>query len=82
LLEKAGLNKITAQTYKIKIKDESKGILERYGFGEFMKILGRMLKLYFNNPDYRAFVNNLKKEGVTPKDLDVYFGYGLYIGQK
>jgi len=82
LLENAGLTKITAQTYEINIQDESKGILAQYGFGEFMKILGRMLKLYFRNPEYRAFVNNLKKEGVTPNNLDEYFGYGLYIGQK
>ena len=82
LLENAGLNKITTKTYEINIQDESKGILKRYGFGGFMKILGKMLKLYFKSPAYRAFVNNLKNEGVTPNNLDEYFGYGLYIGQK
>jgi len=82
LLENAGLHDITTKTSSIDLKDESKAILKRYGFGGFMKVLGRMLKLYFRDPDYQAFVKKVKEEGVTPDNLDVYFGYGLYIGQK
>ena len=82
LLANANLHDIIMKTYTIDLQDESKAILKRYGFGGFMKILGRMMKLYFKNSDYKAFVKKVKEEGVTPKNLEEYFGYGLYIGRK
>ncbi len=82
LLVNAGLQEINAEVFKINLKDESKGILKRYGFGGFMKVIGRMLRLYFTNPDYKAFVKGVKEQGVTPENLDEYFGYGLYVGRK
>jgi len=82
LLENAGLQEVTAEVYKIDVKDESTSIIRRYGFGGFMKVIGRMLRLYFKNPDYRAFVKEVKEKGVTPENLNEYFGYGLYVGRK
>jgi ubiquinone/menaquinone biosynthesis C-methylase UbiE len=82
LLEGAGLKVIHTQTSKINLEDESKGIVKRYGAGSFIGILAKMLALYTTNPAYRKFVKEIKKEGIAPKNLDEYFGYGLYIGQK
>ena len=41
-----------------------------------------MFLLYFKNEAYRKFVRDVQKGGITPPNLDEYFGYGLYIGQK
>ncbi len=59
-----------------------KDIYRRYGFRGMLSIMYRMLSLYARNPAYRKFVKKVKKEGVAPKNLDEYFGYGLYVGKK
>jgi hypothetical protein len=40
------------------------------------------LLLYLRNPAYRRFVKDVGETGVTPENLDEYFGYGLYVGRK
>lgn len=82
LLEAAGLKEIVTRTSNIIVKDEAKGIYRRYGFRGMLSIMYRMLSLYARNPAYRKFVKKVKKEGVAPKNLDEYFGYGLYVGKK
>ena len=82
LLKNAGLKEIQAKTYELDVKNEAKGLFQRYGFAGMMGVMYRMLSLYIKNPSYREFVKKMKKEGVTPKNLDQYFGYGLYVGRK
>lgn len=82
LLEKAGLKEIVTTTHDIQLKAESKGILQRYGCSGALGIFARMLLLYIKNPEYREFVKKVQKQGVTPANLDEYFGYGLYVGKK
>jgi len=82
LLEAAGLEGIEERVFEINVQDESKGILRRYGCGGLLGILGRMLSLYVRNPAYRKFVKQAGSGGITPKNLDEYFGYGLYVGRK
>ena len=82
LLETAGLIELVVKTYEINVKDEARGIYRRYGFGGMLGVLFRMLSLYARNPAYRKFVKEVRKDGVTPKNLDEYFGYGLYVGRK
>ncbi len=82
LLEAAGLKETVVKTYEVNVQDESRGILRRYGCGGLLGILGRMLSLYIKSPSYRKFVKEARKEGITPKNLDEYFGYGLYVGRK
>ncbi len=82
LLETAGLTEIIHKTVNIDIQNESKGILNRYGLGGMLRILGRMLVLYFRNNNYREFVKKMKQSDITPNNLDEYFGYGLFIGKK
>jgi arsenite methyltransferase len=82
LLESAGLDEIITRTYPINMKDESKGIINRYGRSGMLKIMGRMASMYFKNPDYRKFVKEVSSGGVVPKNIEDYFGYGLYVGRK
>jgi arsenite methyltransferase len=82
LLEGAGLKDIEVRTYEIDAQDEAKGIVRRYGLGGMLAVFGRMLALYMRNPAYRRFVKGVREQGVTPSNLEEYFGYGLYIGRK
>ena len=82
LLETAGLREIVVKTYEVNVQDESKGILRRYGWGGMLGVLFRMLFLYARSPAYRKFVKEVQKDGITPENLNEYFGYGLYIGRK
>jgi len=82
LLDAAGLREITVQTYAIKTQDEAREILRRYGLGGMLLVLWRMLLLYAKSPAYRRFVKGVRESGVIPENLEEYFGYGLFVGQK
>ena len=45
-------------------------------------IFRRILSLYAKSPAYRKFVKQVRESGVAPKNLDEYFGYGVYVGRK
>ena len=64
------------RTYGVNVQDESKGILRRYGCGGMLGVASRMLSLYVRSPADRKFVKEVQKGGITPKNLDEYFGYG------
>ncbi len=82
LMEGAGLKDLFVKIYEISVKGESKGIVRRYGLGGMLRVMGRMLSLYFRNSAYRRFVKSVGQAGVAPKNLSDYFGYGLYVGRK
>jgi arsenite methyltransferase len=82
LLETAGLREIVVKTYEVNVQDESKSILRWYGWGGILGVLFRMLFLYARSPAYRKFVKEVQKDGITPENLDEYFGYGFYVGRK
>ena len=82
LLEGAGLTGIVVRTSTIDTRDEAKGIIGRYGCRGMLGIFARMLALYVRNPAYRKFVKSVRNQGVTPDNLEEYFGYGLYVGRK
>lgn len=82
LLKGAGLAEILVRIYTIKLKDEERGLLQRYGWGGMFGVMGRMLLLYLKSPAYRKFVKEASKGGITPKNLEEYFGYGLFVGKK
>ena len=76
------MKEITASTYAINIQDEAKGILQRYGWGSMLQVVGRTLMLYIRNPFYREFVKKVRQGGIVPENLNEYFGYGLFVGHK
>jgi len=82
LLEGAGLREIVVRTYEINIQNEARGILRRYGCRGMLRVLCRTLSLYARSLAYRRFVKEVREGGVTPENLDEYFGYGVYVGRK
>jgi SAM-dependent methyltransferase len=82
LLEGAGLRDTAVRTYEVNTRDETKGILQRYGLGGMLRVLWRTLLLYARSPAYRSFVKRVRQSGVIPEQLQEYFGYGLFVGQK
>ncbi|MCU0485410.1 MAG: methyltransferase domain-containing protein [Anaerolineales bacterium] len=82
LLHTAGLKEITTQIHPVDLQEETKGILQRYGWAGMFQVMGRMLRLYVQNPLYRDFVQRIRQGGVIPDHLQEYFGYGLFVGQK
>jgi arsenite methyltransferase len=82
LLEGAGLSEIVVRTYEVDTGKEAKAMMQRYGWGGMLGIWGRILLLYARNPAYRAFLKKVRQVGVAPKNLEEYFGYGLYVGKK
>jgi ubiquinone/menaquinone biosynthesis C-methylase UbiE len=82
MLETAGAKEIVTKIFKVDLQSESRGILRRYGCSGILGVVWRMLTLYGRSQAYREFVKKVKKEGLTPQNLDEYFGYGLYVGRK
>jgi arsenite methyltransferase len=82
LLEVAGLRDIMVKTYPVNTSREAKALVQRYGFWGMLGTTGRMLLLYAKSSAYRNFVNRVQKSGVIPENLEEYFGYGLFVGQK
>jgi hypothetical protein len=82
LMETAGAQDIFVRTSPVDVKDETRGILKRYGCGGLLRILSRTFGLYLKNPAYRAFVKKTQEGGVVPEGLTDYFGYGMYVGRK
>jgi arsenite methyltransferase len=82
LLDGAGLVEIVVRTYDISVRNEARGLLQRYGCRGMLGVYARILFLYARNPAYREFVKGVREEGVKPQNLEEYFGYGLYIARK
>ena len=82
LLERAGLDETFVSVRPIDVRDEARGMMGRYGCAGMLGIWRRMLGLYFRNPAYRRFLKSLRQQGLTPDNIDEYFGYGIYVGQK
>jgi hypothetical protein len=47
-----------------------------------LSVMGKMLLLYARDPAYRQFVKEVRGTGITPPNLEEYFGYGLFAGRK
>jgi ubiquinone/menaquinone biosynthesis C-methylase UbiE len=82
LLEGAGLSDIVVRISDVSVRDETRGILRRYGLGGMLRVMGRTMALYARNPAYRSFVREVRQDGITPENLTEYFGYGLFVGRK
>jgi hypothetical protein len=82
LLAGAGLKDIVARTYEVDVRNEVRGLVQRYGCRGMLGVYGRIARLYVRNPAYRRFLKEVRQVGVKPDNLDEYFGYGLYVGRK
>lgn len=82
LLEGAGLNVEFVNVREVRVREEVRGLVRRYGYGGMFRSIYRGLVLYASNPDYRRFVKEVRKKGVVPDNLEEYFGYGIYVGRR
>lgn len=82
LMENAGLNVTYTRVSAIKTREETQGIIERYGYTGMFMVLLRAAGMYLNNSEYRKFVKRVQKKGITPPNITEFFGYGIYIAQK
>ncbi len=82
LLEGAGLEEIFVSIRPVDVRNEARGMMGRYGCAGMLGIWRRMLGLYLRNPAYRRFLKSLRQQGLTPENIDEYFGYGLYVAKK
>ena len=82
LLEAAGLNIISQEVNSVNLKEEARGLIQRYGISGVIKSTLRGLAMYFQRGDYRQFVSEIRKSGVMPSNPEEYIGYGLFIAQK
>lgn len=82
LLEGAGMEEIVVKIYNVDVKDETKGIVQRYGLGGMLKVQLRILRLYLRSSAYRDFLKGVRQRGLTPANLNEYFGYGIFVGRK
>ena len=81
-LKERRFSNLVVEIREVDVQEETKGILARYGFFGMTRILGRTLKLYLRNDNYRQFVKGVNQSGITPENLTEYFGYGVYVGRK
>jgi arsenite methyltransferase len=82
LLEEAGLTVEVVDVREVIVREETKGLVSRYGYGGMFRSAYRGLAMYARNPAYRKFVKDVRKGGIAPDNLREYFGYGLYVGKK
>jgi ubiquinone/menaquinone biosynthesis C-methylase UbiE len=82
LLEAAGLNIISQEVKSVNLKEEARGLIQRYGISGVIKSTLRGLAMYFQRGDYRKFVSEIRKSGVMPNNPEEYIGYGIIIAQK
>jgi ubiquinone/menaquinone biosynthesis C-methylase UbiE len=82
LLEGAELTVEAVKIRQIRVHEEAKGIIRRYGYGGMIRSAYRALIMYLKNPAYRKFVKEVKNRGIAPDNLEEFFGYGLYIARK
>ena len=82
LLENAGLQDIVVILKPVDVKEESRGILQRYGIGGILSTLTRAFRMYLKKPNYRQFVKDVNQRGLIPEDFNAYFGYGIFVGKK
>ena len=82
LLEHAGLTLTTWEKGRIEIKDEVRGLLQRYGLSGLLRSTLRGIAMYFQRSDYRAFLAETRKTGVTPDNTMDYLGYSIIISRK
>ena len=82
LLENAGLSELVVSVHSIDVRNETRGILKRYGCLGMVRTLTRAARLYVRSAAYRRFVKRVGSQGVAPEHLNEYFGYGLYVGRK
>ena len=82
-LHDAGLQDIVARAHHMDIREEAKARLRRYRGRDMVAALARLPRMWFANPDDRAFLRETfgGVKHVRKETFD-HLGYGAYAGRK
>jgi arsenite methyltransferase len=80
LMEGAGLVDVVGSAHRINIPLESKGRFERYGRWGIVKVMLKMLVMFFGDRRSRQFLK--RGVGAVSRDLLDVVGYGVFVGRK
>jgi ubiquinone/menaquinone biosynthesis C-methylase UbiE len=85
-LHDAHLRDVVARAHPLDVRQEAKGRIERYGCARFLGVLARMARMWFGDPEAKAFLKDAfpGTAGTTRiyKTAYEYMGYGVYVGRK
>jgi hypothetical protein len=76
MLDRAGLVDLVDRVYAIEMRKEARA---QFGFGDYMRILGRFFSTFLFDPATRKLMRLAISE---PRAIFNYMGYGLYAGKK
>ena len=76
----AGLLDVYGKVYPYDVKSQTYQIIKRYGLPGLLQVWSRSLRLQFTQPETHRAPRDASER--MPKDLQDYFGHGLYIGRK
>jgi hypothetical protein len=81
LLAAAGLEEITARSYKFGASfGEYLAEIRRYNMNEYLAMFSRAISLYVQNPSFRKYMKG--RYSSLPKSFFDYLGYGIFVGRK
>lgn len=78
LLVEAGLSSITARTYPINMREESRSQLGFFKRSELLGLTGSMLKVLFGRDPFAR--NLIRRSWSDPREFYDFLGYGLFVG--
>ena len=78
-LKGSGLVDTVAGAYKVNMRAEASGRIERLGLKTSLAALPRMFSVLFKNPGSRGVIRSALS---VPKSAFEYMGYGVYAGRK
>ena len=81
-IEQTGLTPLSCEEKRIVIKDEVRGLLQRYGISGMLRSTLRGIAMYFQRRDYREFLADTRKTGIAPGNPEEYLGYAIIIAKK
>jgi len=79
LLKGSGLADTVAGAYRVDMKAEASGRIERLGLKSVLAAFPRMFSVLFKNPGSRKIMTSALS---IPKSAFEYMGYGVYAGRK
>lgn len=80
MLKSAGLVDIVERTYTVKAMEEARNQMGLVRLGEYLRVWGRTIKLYFSRPAIRKLLKQVTAS--ESKEVVAHMGYGLFVGRK
>lgn len=79
LFKDEGLTELIVEIHPMELRAEARNQKGLLSFREYMRIIGRVIVLFFKDSDTRGL---LKYASSNPQQYFEYMGYGLFVGRK